>query len=146
CSTSRPHHDPTRFPYTTLFRSNLICLALNTAGNRDVARMNRFVRALHRRLSYDPRQPLQAREFFGSMTTLRPDVLGQEDTLRILGMLELDPATLDVGGEDDDRLVVLRHTLMNPFLLDDGHGRSYLELYFDYLEQQALALMETEPA
>lgn len=126
--------------------SNLICLALNTAGNRDVARMNRFVRALHRRLSYDPRQPLQAREFFGSMTTLRPDVLGQEDTLRILGMLELDPATLDVGGEDDDRLVVLRHTLMNPFLLDDGHGRSYLELYFDYLEQQALALMETEPA
>src|SRR5690606_39687206 len=64
--------------------SNLICLALNTAGNRDVARMNRFVRALHRRLSYDPRQPLQAREFFGSMTTLRPDVLGQEDTLRIL--------------------------------------------------------------
>src|SRR5690606_20449035 len=126
--------------------SNLICLALNPAGNRDVARMNAFVRALHRSLSYDPRQPLQAREFFGSMTTLRPEALGPADTGRVLASLGLDPASLDAGGENDDRLVVLRHTLMNPFLLDTGHGRSYLELYFDYLEEQATALMEAMPA
>lgn len=121
--------------------SNLICLALNPAGNRDVATMNRFVRALHERLSYDPRQPLQAREFFGSMTTLRPEILGPEDTARVLASLDLDPATLDAGGEDDDRLVILRHTLMNPFLLDTGNGISYLEMYFEYLERTAAALV-----
>ncbi|WP_374603518.1 aspartate aminotransferase family protein [Arenimonas sp.] len=121
--------------------SNLICLALNPAGNTDVATMNRFVRALHRSLSYDPRQPVQSREFFGSMTTLRPEVMGEEETTRALEALGLDPATLDAGGEDDDRLAILRHTLMNPFLLDTGNGISYLEMYFDYLERQAMALI-----
>ena len=126
--------------------SNLICLALNPAGNTDVATMNRFVRALHRNLSYDPRQPVQSREFFGSMTTLRPEVMGAEETTRALEALGLDPATLDAGGEDDDRLVILRHTLMNPFLLDTGNGISYLEMYFDYLERQAMALVAAVPA
>tara|TARA_R110002020_G_scaffold27170_41_gene87611 strand:- start:8107 stop:10032 length:1926 start_codon:yes stop_codon:yes gene_type:complete len=126
--------------------SNLICLALNPAGNTDVATMNRFLRALHRSLSYDPRQPVQAREFFGSMTTLRPEVMGAEETTRALEALGLDPATLDAGGEDDDRLVILRHTLMNPFLLDTGNGISYLEMYFDYLERQAMALVEKAAA
>ncbi|MBW8369011.1 MAG: pyridoxal-dependent decarboxylase, partial [Arenimonas sp.] len=121
--------------------SNLICLALNPAGNRDVATMNRFVRALHGSLSYDAAQPLQSREFFGSMTTLRPEILGRGETLRVLASLDLDPATLDAGGEDDDRVVILRHTLMNPFLLDTGNGISYLEMYFDYLERRATALM-----
>ena len=121
--------------------SNLICLALNPAGNTDVATMNRFVRALHRSLSYDPRQPVQAREFFGSMTTLRPEVMGAEETTRALEALGLDPATLDAGGDDDDRLVILRHTLMNPFLLDTGNGISYLEMYFDYLERETMALI-----
>lgn len=121
--------------------SNLICLALNPAGNRDVATMNRFVRALHSSLSYDAAQPLQSREFFGSMTTLRPEILGRGETLRVLASLDLDPATLDAGGEDDDRVVILRHTLMNPFLLDTGNGISYLEMYFEYLERRATVLM-----
>lgn len=121
--------------------SNLICLALNPAGNRDVATMNRFVRALHEGMSCDPSQPLQSREFFGSMTTLRPELLGAADTTRMLASLGLDPATLGAGGEDDDRLVILRHTLMNPFLLDSGNGISYLEMYFDYLERRATALL-----
>ena len=121
--------------------SNLICLALNPAGNRDVATMNRFVRSLHQDLCYDPRQPLQSREFFGSMTTLRPEVLGEQETLQILEQLGLDPATLDAGGDDDDRLVILRHTLMNPFLLDTGNGISYLEMYFEHLERKAMALL-----
>lgn len=121
--------------------SNLVCLALNPAGNHDVATMNRFVRALHEGLGHDARQPLQSREFFGAMTTLRPEILGEADTARVLASLDLDPATLDAGGEDDDRLVILRHTLMNPFLIDNGNGISYLEMYFDYLERRAMALI-----
>jgi glutamate/tyrosine decarboxylase-like PLP-dependent enzyme len=113
--------------------SNLVCLALNPRGNTDVATMNRFLHALHDALRSDPQQPLQAREFFGSMTTLNPDIFGREATLEALSALQLDPATLREG-EDSDRLVILRHTLMNPFLLDDENGISYIELYFRHLE------------
>ena len=126
--------------------SNLVCLALNPAGNTGVATMNRFVRALHASLSHDPMLPVQSREFYGSMTTLRPELLGPEETARVMASLGLDPATLDAGGEDDDRLVILRHTLMNPFLLDTGNGISYLEMYFDYLERQAMALVQKAAA
>lgn len=124
--------------------SNLLCLALNPAGNRDVARMNRFVRALHDSLRSDPGQPLQAREFFGSMTTLQPAILGPHGTAEALAALELDPTTLDADGDDSDRLVILRHTLMNPYLLDAENGISYIDLYFDFLERKATDLMREE--
>ena len=54
---------------------------------------------------------------------------------RVLRDLGLVPATLLPEGEDADRLVILRHTLMNPFLEDSENGISYIERYFDYLGQ-----------
>lgn len=117
--------------------SNLVCVALNPAGNRDVARANAFVRALHDALRCDPRQPLQVKEFFGSITTLRPEALGEDDLRRIAGELRLDPATF---AGPDDRLVILRHTLMNPYLLDAENGISYIDRYFDYLAARVRAL------
>ena len=113
--------------------SNLVCMAMNPVGNRDVATMNRFMRGLYDHLRADPGTPLQAREFFASMTTLHPDTLGSEDTARVLAELDLDPATLNADDPDADRLVILRHTLMNPYLIDRENGISYLELYFEYL-------------
>jgi glutamate/tyrosine decarboxylase-like PLP-dependent enzyme len=110
--------------------SNLVCLALNPAGNRDVARANAFVRRLHDALRCDPQRPLQVKEFFGSMTTLRPEALGTAEMHRIAASLQLDPATFD---EAADRLVILRHTLMNPYLIDRENGISYIDRYFDYL-------------
>jgi glutamate/tyrosine decarboxylase-like PLP-dependent enzyme len=117
--------------------SNLVCLALNPAGNRDVARANAFVRRLHEELRCDPRRPLQVKEFFGSITTLRPDALGAGELQRIATALRLDPASFDVAS---DRLVILRHTLMNPYLLDGENGISYIERYFDFLAARVRAL------
>lgn len=117
--------------------SNLVCLALNPHGNRDAATANTFVRALHDELRCDVHQPLQVKEFFGSVTTLRPDVLGQAQTRRILDALGLDPFTLD-GSEDS--LLILRHTLMNPYLIDHENGISYIDRYFDYLGRRLRAL------
>ena len=114
--------------------SNLVCLALNPIGNGDVAKANAFVRSLHDDLRCDPSQPLQLKEFFGSVTTLRPEVLGETEMNRILHGLGLDPATL--GGEHDDRLVILRHTLMNPYLIDRENGISYIDRYFEYLTRR----------
>jgi len=119
--------------------SNLVCLALNPHGNRALAQANAFVRRLHDQLRCDTRQPLQVKQFFASMTTLRRSVVGEAQMQRILTGLGIDPATL--GDTDDtDRLVILRHTLMNPYLIDHENGISYIDLYFDYLATHLRAL------
>ncbi|MFC7302107.1 pyridoxal phosphate-dependent decarboxylase family protein [Cognatiluteimonas weifangensis] len=122
--------------------SNLVCLALNPAGNTEVARANAFVRTLHDELRCDPAQPLQLKQFFGSVTTLRPEALGAAETQRLLAAIGLDPATLDRGQVDgDDRLLILRHTLMNPYLVDHENGISYIDLYFEHLTRRVRALL-----
>jgi glutamate/tyrosine decarboxylase-like PLP-dependent enzyme len=128
--------------------SNLVCIALNPVGNRSVAQANVFARRLYAHLQCDPSQPLQTRDFFGSMTTLRPAALGEAALNALLGQLDIDPASFDQGQEGDDRLVVLRHTLMNPFLLDEANGADYIDQYFAYLTRllRALARAETHPA
>jgi glutamate/tyrosine decarboxylase-like PLP-dependent enzyme len=118
--------------------SNLVCLALNPVGNRDVAEANRFVRALHDDLRCDPARPVQVKEFFGSMTTLRPASLGWTRLSGILATLELDAGTLDGAC---DHVAILRHTLMNPYLIDEHNGISYIDRYFDYLARRIHALL-----
>ena len=109
--------------------SNLVCLALNPCGNRSPSRANAFVSRLHDTVRADPRHPLQDKEFFGSVTRLRPDMLGAAETARIFAVLGLDAASDEDGGD----LMILRHTLMNPYLIDHENGISYIDGYFDFL-------------
>ena len=120
--------------------SNLVCLALNPAGNRDVAVANAFVQRLQDELRCDPRQPLQTKQFFGSSTTLRPESVGADELAAILGRLGLDAASFGPAA-DADRLVILRHTLMNPYLIDTENGISYIDRYFEHLETRIRALL-----
>lgn len=124
--------------------SNLVCLALNPRGNRDVSRANAFVRRLHDELRCDPSQPLQLKEFFGSVTTLTPEALGDVEMQRILQALGLDRNSL--GGDNDDRLLILRHTLMNPYLIDHENGISYIDRYFEFLDRRTRALLALDQA
>jgi len=117
--------------------SNLVCLALNPRGNRSITVANAFVRELHDTLRCDPHQPLQTKEFFGSVTTLRPDMLGPAQATRIFTALGLDTGTLDPR---EDRLMILRHTLMNPYLIDHENGISYIGRYFDFLGRRIRTL------
>lgn len=119
--------------------SNLVCFALNPTGNRSAAVANAFVRRLHDELRIDTSRPLQDKQFFGSVTTLRPEALGETETRRILDALDLDPATLAEDG--GDRLVILRHTLMNPYLIDHENGISYIDRYFEHLGARVRALL-----
>ena len=96
-----------------------------------MAAANAFVRRLHDELRSDPSKPLQDKQFFGSVTTLRPEALGESETRRILDALGLDQATL--GEDGGDRLMILRHTLMNPYLIDHENSISYIDLYFEHL-------------
>lgn len=125
--------------------SNLVCLAINPTGNRDVATMNAFVRGLYAEMRADPAGGPTQREFYGSITTLRPEALGAEDMQRVLDELDLDPVSLDEDREDADRLVILRHTLMNPFLIDSENGISYIDRYFEFLERRLRALTVGRP-
>ncbi|KAF1720307.1 pyridoxal phosphate-dependent decarboxylase family protein [Pseudoxanthomonas wuyuanensis] len=111
--------------------SNLVCLALNPAGNTDIGVANAFLRKLHGVLRCDPSQPLQLKEFFGSITSLRQDAVGEDGMHRILRALGLDPSTASDCAED--RLLILRHTLMNPYVIDRHNGISYIDLYFQFL-------------
>ena len=59
----------------------------------------------------------------------------------ILRSLALDPATLGRDEEQGgDRLVILRHTLMNPYLIDRENGISYIDMYFEHLARRIRAL------
>ena len=123
--------------------SNLVCLALNPRGNCTLTQANAFVHALHDTLRCDPHQPLQLKEFFGSVTSLRADMLGAQDTTRILAALGLDESAFRCGGDgDSDRLMILRHTLMNPYLIDRENGISYIDRYFEFLSRRVRTLIE----
>ena len=126
--------------------SNLVCLALNPAGNRDVAAMNTFVRALYDELRCAPDQAVQSHEFYGSITTLRAEATGAADMTRVLAELGLDPDSLLPDHDGADRLVILRHTLMNPFLNDAENGIDYIDRYFDFLARRTRALLTLERA
>ncbi|MCB1567970.1 MAG: pyridoxal-dependent decarboxylase [Xanthomonadales bacterium] len=117
--------------------SNLVCLALNPPGNRSLAHANAFMQRLYAVMRADPHQPLQTREFFGSVTTLRPELVGDEETRRIHASLGLEPEL------DGEPLTVLRHTLMNPYLIDQENGISYIERYFEFLARCGAQLART---
>ncbi|MBS0571316.1 MAG: pyridoxal-dependent decarboxylase [Proteobacteria bacterium] len=106
--------------------SNLVCLALNPRSNRSLAQANAFLWRLYDLLRPDTHQPLQVKEFFGSVTTLRPDLLGAAETARIYRSLGIDSAP-------DDPLLILRHTLMNPQLIDHENDISYIHRHFQFL-------------
>lgn len=112
--------------------SNLVCLALNPAGNCDLACTNAFVRQLYNELRCDPGRPVQVKQFFASITTVRQSMVGAQALHEVLLDLGIAPDTLSEDG-DADHLVILRHTLMNPYLLDVENGISYIERYFEYL-------------
>lgn len=118
--------------------SNLVCLALNPVGNVDQGAMNRFGRAVFRRMRVEPEQPLQIKSFIGSYTSLQKASLPGEEAHRILDELGVDPDTFVLVPIDErresDHIFVLRHTLMNPWLQSGPSGRSYIDLYWDWLQ------------
>ncbi|MEO8802874.1 MAG: pyridoxal-dependent decarboxylase [Rudaea sp.] len=119
--------------------TNLVGLALNPVGNTSVAATNAYVRTLHDILRIDPKHPLQDKEFFGSMTSLQPQMLGEVETLRIFTALGLDPHSIGAG-EDSEHLLVLRHTLMNPYVIDHENGIDYIDRYFEFLARHLRSL------
>jgi len=117
--------------------TNLICLAINPAGNRSLARMNAFGRRLYAQLGVGENVDIHSREFFGSRTLVHRHTLGERAAKRLIEELDLDPASFvdepDDSGEQADSIFLLRHTLMNPWLSGHDEGMNYLDRYCRYL-------------
>lgn len=112
--------------------SNLICIALNRRGNTSLKELNRFARKVFGAMKVDASVPVQSREFFGSYTTLTRRGLGEKEFRRCLDLL----GVTDTDGED--RIFILRHTLMNPWLINNENGENeyginYIDRYCDFL-------------
>ena len=119
--------------------TNLVCLAVNPNGNRSLARMNRFARRVFSRMKVDAARPVQFARFIGSYTSLQRGDGDGEQCGRILRELGIDAGTFvavpDRSRGEADHIFILRHTLMNPFLMDGPGGGSYIEMYWDFLEE-----------
>ena len=117
--------------------SNLLCLALNPHGNTSAAAMNRFSRAVFAQMRVDGERPVQVKTFIGSYTSLLKETLPGDQANRILGGLGIDPATFRLHpanpAVEADHIFILRHTLMNPWLLAGPDERSYIDHYWDFL-------------
>lgn len=110
---------------------NLVCLAVNPRGNRSLAAANAFGRSLYEAMAVRADTPVQLRRFFGSCTTLELKHLGPGERSALAEQLQVDLAKPDADG-----VFLLRHTLMNPWLLmsPTGEGEAtYLEAYATYL-------------
>lgn len=75
---------------------------------------------------------MQDARFIGSYTSLRREGGEPEQCGRILRDLGIDPGTFVAvparPEEEADHTFILRHTLMNPFLMDGPGGRSYIDM------------------
>jgi glutamate/tyrosine decarboxylase-like PLP-dependent enzyme len=119
--------------------SNLVCIAFNPSGNETMAVANNFTEGLFNHLRVDRNVPLQTRAFFSSSTMLYKRMLRSADVGRVLDELGIAPYTFTEAPEqperDADGLLVLRHTLMNPWLRNNANRIDYIEKYCLYLEQ-----------
>ncbi|MFU8877307.1 MAG: pyridoxal phosphate-dependent decarboxylase family protein, partial [Wenzhouxiangellaceae bacterium] len=122
--------------------TNLVCLAINPEGNRNLGAMNSFGKRLYQQLRVGTGLDSRQRQFFGSRTMVSRHSLSDAVATRLCESLDLDPATFvaepDDSGDQADSLFLLRHTLMNPWLAGrrpgtESGGMNYLDRYCRWL-------------
>ncbi|MDT8409213.1 MAG: pyridoxal-dependent decarboxylase [Wenzhouxiangellaceae bacterium] len=117
--------------------TNLVCLAINPEGNRDLATMNRFGERLYERMRVGEGLNHRQRPFFGSRTRVQRTSINEQVAQRLTDALGLDPDSFTAAPEVPDRqadnVFLLRHTLMNPWVAGGEHGMNYLDRYCRYL-------------
>ena len=125
--------------------SNLLCIAINLRNNRSTAAMNCLMRSIFDKLNIDLDTPLQNKLFLASCTSIYRKHLSEPAAETICTNLNLDPATFVIepdSAEQADHIFVLRHTLMNPWLITEAGN--YIDKYLAYLEQEMLSIV-SEP-
>ncbi len=120
--------------------SNLVTIAINPHGNQSLEIMNKFSADIYQNLTHDPEAPVQSKEFIGSKTHLSIDNLSKQEQTNLFKKLHLfDKESSTTKG---DKVLILRHTLMNPWLSAENNGENYLDKYCEYLEKILLKTLK----
>ncbi|MDL1888648.1 pyridoxal-dependent decarboxylase [Nitrospirales bacterium NOB] len=123
-------------------QTNIVCYTINPYGNRCPTCLMKFTEELLKKLqlSRDPSLPLQTIQFLGSRTYLTWADMPIEIKDRIIQQLNLDSNTVD-SSPPGTGIIILRHTLMNPWLAEKVDGDYYyLEEYRKYMKEISLPL------
>jgi len=116
--------------------SNLVTIAINPHGNQSLQVMNQFSAEIYKQLTHDVGAPVQSKEFLGSKTYLSVDNLNKQEQTNFFKKLHLfDKNSSTKRG---DKIFILRHTLMNPWLSATNDGKNYLDKYCEYLKDLLL--------
>ena len=119
--------------------TNLICYSINPRGNKYLALMNHFSRKVFSHMKIQANLPLQGHDFFGSFTSLPKHKLESTEADRILEAFGIDPATycdhVVDRTKEANHIYMIRHTLMNPWLMYRDNGINYIDRYCAFLEK-----------
>ncbi|HFB67201.1 MAG TPA: pyridoxal-dependent decarboxylase [Aeromonadales bacterium] len=129
--------------------TNLVTLSINPINNHSMAIANQFTRAIYQFLKVNPQRPVQTAEFLGSSTKLFRSNLTRAEATRLAMELSIDGKTFVEKVEDEknqaDFMFALRHTLMNPWIIQNQKGKNYIDMYLEYLGEIIQQVLLTEP-
>lgn len=114
---------------------NVVCLIVNPEGNSSASEMNAFMRELVEGMRLRPGKSARDLEFMGSFTSIPADRMLSQDGLCVLDTLGIESDTVPAAGS----IFVLRHTLMNPWLLNETSRP--LARYIEFLERRIQSLL-----
>ena len=127
-------------PYTP--DTNLICIAINPIGNKSITFMNEFSNKIYSNLKIQKGVAPKNQRFIGSNTYLLRSNISDKHANHLCELLQLDATNFVKHVHNDttesDKIFLLRHTIMNPWLTDTSNGDDYISMYCDYLEQLIL--------
>ena len=128
--------------------SNVLCLAINPVNNLKLGRMNRFTQRVYKKLNANLSKPLENKAFFCSISSLQYCNMGNENTKRLLENLGIDNKTFvindGVSDRQTDHIKILRHTLVNPWLLSNNDGENHIDNYCDLIEKTIFDVVNKE--
>ncbi|AOE49832.1 pyridoxal phosphate-dependent decarboxylase family protein [Kangiella sediminilitoris] len=124
-------------PYTP--DTNLICIAINPLGNQSLANLNTFTKQVYNKLKISRDSSPRNQEFIGSSTHLLRKNVSDHHAKELCQMLGINAdyyvKKVKDSSTDSDRIMLLRHTIMNPWLVSDNDGTDYVTKYCKYLEE-----------
>lgn len=124
-------------PYTP--DTNLLCIAINPIDNTSITEMNNFSNKIYSNLKIQKDVAPKNQHFIGSNTYLLRSNVSENHARELCGLLGLDENNFVNHVTDEetqsDKIFLLRHTIMNPWLTDNSNGDDYVTMYCDYLER-----------
>lgn len=120
--------------------TNLITIAINPVGNKSLTVMNDFFNHIYEALSYNPEQSIQSKPFLGSRTQLEMHYFSEQEQKSLFKLLHLQHD--DDMNIEKNSIFILRHSMMNPWLMSENNGGNYLDHYCEYLEEKILEVLK----